>query len=196
MVTVIRVMTTISLADAKAHLSAVLDEVRDTHERVVITRNGRPEVVVLSVSDLEALEETLDLLSTPGALDEIRAAETEIARGGAIGAEELRGLMDQRTRAEQSDEAHTLSLASTARRAVVERPPRGLPLAVATAVTEFMTRPLLDDPHRVGKPLTRELAGYHSARRGAYRVIYRIDETGRTVHVVRVDHRADVYRTR
>jgi mRNA interferase RelE/StbE len=95
-----------------------------------------------------------------------------------------------------SDEAHTLSLASTARRAVVERPPRGLPLAVATAVTEFMTRPLLDDPHRVGKPLTRELAGYHSARRGAYRVIYRIDETARTVHVVRVDHRADVYRTR
>jgi mRNA-degrading endonuclease RelE of RelBE toxin-antitoxin system len=59
-----------------------------------------------------------------------------------------------------------------------------------------MTRPLLDDPHRVGKPLTRELAGYHSARRGAYRVIYRIDETARTVHVVRVDHRADVYRTR
>jgi mRNA interferase RelE/StbE len=59
-----------------------------------------------------------------------------------------------------------------------------------------MTGPLLDDPHRVGKPLTRELAGYHSARRGAYRVIYRIDETARTVHVVRVDHRADVYRTR
>ena len=69
--------------------TAVLDEVRDTHERVVITRNGRPEVVVLSVSDLEALEETLDLLSTPGALDEIRAAETEIARGEAIGAEDL-----------------------------------------------------------------------------------------------------------
>jgi antitoxin YefM len=84
--------------------TAVLDEVRDTHERVVITRNGRPEVVVLSVSDLEALEETLDLLSTPGALDEIRAAETEIARGEAIGAEDLRRLMDQRTRAEQSGE--------------------------------------------------------------------------------------------
>ncbi|HMI25273.1 MAG TPA: type II toxin-antitoxin system Phd/YefM family antitoxin, partial [Streptosporangiaceae bacterium] len=59
-------MTTIPLADAKARLSAVLDEVRDTHERVVITRNGRPEAVIMSVSDLEALEETLDLLSTPG----------------------------------------------------------------------------------------------------------------------------------
>jgi antitoxin YefM len=43
----------------------------------------------LSVSDLEALEETLDLLSTPGALDAIRAGETEIARGEAIGAEDL-----------------------------------------------------------------------------------------------------------
>ena len=97
-------MTTIPLADAKARLSAVLDEVRDTHERVVITRNGRPEAVIMSVSDLEALEETLDLLSTPGALDEIRAAEAEIGRGEAIGAEELRQLIEQRVRAERAGE--------------------------------------------------------------------------------------------
>lgn len=97
-------MTTIPLADAKARLSAVLDEVRDTHERVVITRNGRPEAVLMSVADLEALEETLDLLSTPGALDEIRVAEAEIARGETIGAEELRRLMDRRAQAEQGGE--------------------------------------------------------------------------------------------
>ena len=96
-------MTTISLADAKARLSAVLDEVRDTHERVVITRNGRPEAVIMSVSDLEALEETLDLLSTPGALEEIRLAEAEIARGEAIGAEELRQVIEQRKRAEDGE---------------------------------------------------------------------------------------------
>ena len=102
--TIIQVMTTISLADAKARLSAVLDEVRDTHERVVITRNGRPEAVILAVSDLEALEETLDLLSTPGALEEIRAAEAEIARGETIDAEELRRLMAERVRAEQVSE--------------------------------------------------------------------------------------------
>ena len=102
--TIIQVMTTISLADAKARLSAVLDEVRDTHERVVITRNGRPEAVILAVSDLEALEETLDLLSTPGALEEIRAAEAEIAGGEAIDAEELRRLMAERARAEQVSE--------------------------------------------------------------------------------------------
>jgi prevent-host-death family protein len=83
----------IPLADAKARLSAVLDDVRDTHDRVVITRNGRPEAVIISLSDLETIEETLDLLSTPGALDEIRAAEVEIGRGEAIGADELRRLM-------------------------------------------------------------------------------------------------------
>jgi antitoxin YefM len=96
--------TVIPLADAKARLSAVLDEVRDTHNRVVITRNGRPEAVIISVTDLEALEDTLDLLSTPGAVDEIRAAEAEIARGRAIGADELRRLMAQRLQAEHSGE--------------------------------------------------------------------------------------------
>jgi prevent-host-death family protein len=102
--TIIQVMTTISLADAKARLSAVLDEVRDTHERVVITRNGHPEAVILAVSDLEVLEETLDLLSTPGALEEIRAAEADIARGEAVDAEELRRLMAERVRAERASE--------------------------------------------------------------------------------------------
>jgi antitoxin YefM len=97
-------MTTMPLADAKAHLSAVLDGVRDTHDRVVITRNGRPEAVIMSVTDLEALEETLDLLSTPGALDEIREAEAEIARGEAIGAEELQRLVEQRRQTEQGSE--------------------------------------------------------------------------------------------
>lgn len=102
--TIIQVMTTIPLADAKARLSAVLDGVRDTHERVVITRNGRPEAVIMSVSDLESLEETLDLLSTPGAVDEINAAEAEISRGEAIGADELKRLMEQRKRAERDGE--------------------------------------------------------------------------------------------
>ncbi|MGH3192881.1 MAG: type II toxin-antitoxin system RelE family toxin [Streptosporangiaceae bacterium] len=94
-----------------------------------------------------------------------------------------------------ADGSYRLSLAPAARRAITEGPPVGLPLAVATAVAEFITGPLLDKPRVVGKPLTNELTGYHSARRGAYRVIYRIDYDGRAVHVVRIDHRADVYRT-
>jgi mRNA interferase RelE/StbE len=95
-----------------------------------------------------------------------------------------------------SDEAYSLSLAPAAHRVLIEAPPRGLPVAVASAVTEFLTGALLDNPHRVGKPLVRELAGYHSAHRGAYRVVYRIDEPARIVHVVRIDHRADLHRAR
>ena len=89
------------MADVKARLSAVLDEVRDTHERVVITRNGRPEAVILALSDLEALEDTLDLLSTPGALDEIRQAEADIAAGEGIDTNELHRQLAARLRREQ-----------------------------------------------------------------------------------------------
>ena len=97
----IQVMTTIPLADAKARLSAVLDEVRDTHERVVITRNGRPEAVLMAMADLQALEETLDLLSPPDALEQIRQAEVDIAAGEAIDADELRRRLAARAKREQ-----------------------------------------------------------------------------------------------
>lgn len=73
---------------------------------------------------------------------------------------------------------------------------RRLPDRVATAVVEFMVGPLIDNPRRVGKSLQRELAGYHSARRGAYRIIYRIDAAAHTVNVVRIEHRAQAYRPR
>jgi mRNA interferase RelE/StbE len=53
-----------------------------------------------------------------------------------------------------------------------------------------------ENPHRVGKPLVGELEGLRSARRGDFRVIYEIDESTRTVVVLRVQHRADVYRKR
>jgi mRNA interferase RelE/StbE len=92
------------------------------------------------------------------------------------------------------DYAYSLSLSPAARRALVEGPPKGLPLAVAAAITEFLTGQLLDNPQQVGKPLVGELSGYRSARRGAYRVVYRIDDVALLVHVVRIDHRADVYR--
>ncbi|HLM86897.1 MAG TPA: type II toxin-antitoxin system RelE/ParE family toxin [Solirubrobacteraceae bacterium] len=70
----------------------------------------------------------------------------------------------------------------------------GLPGAVATAVIEFLTTALVQEPRTVGKPLRRELSGIHSARRGTYRVLYRINEERREVIVLRVEHRSDVYR--
>ncbi|MGC3994709.1 MAG: type II toxin-antitoxin system RelE/ParE family toxin [Propionicimonas sp.] len=69
----------------------------------------------------------------------------------------------------------------------------GLPEAVAAAVIEFMTGPLVANPRRVGKMLRRELTGVWSARRGTYRVLYRINDTAGEVVVLRIDHRSDVY---
>ncbi len=68
--------------------------------------------------------------------------------------------------------------------------------SVASAVVEFMLGPLTEAPILVGKPLQRELAGYRSARRGSYRVVYRLDEDEREILVVRIEHRSDVYRRR
>lgn len=87
---------------------------------------------------------------------------------------------------------YELRLAGAVRRALEQE----LPLAVALAVWELCDGPLRKEPLRVGKALEGELDGYLSARRGAYRVIYRLDEAAHIVHVVRVEHRADVYRRR
>ena len=69
-----------------------------------------------------------------------------------------------------------------------------LPEAVAAAVIEFITGPLLENPQRVGKPLRGQFVGIHSARRGTYRVLYRINDIENEVVVLRVEHRAAVYR--
>lgn len=91
----------------------------------------------------------------------------------------------------QQDE-YELVLTPPARRALTER----LPEAVATAVIEFLTTALVSQPRRVGKPLRGELAGIWAARRGTYRVLYRLREEPREVIVVRVEHRSDAYRPR
>lgn len=65
---------------------------------------------------------------------------------------------------------------------------------VVGAVVEFCFGRLIANPHRVGHPLGRELEGWHSARVGAYRVVYWIDEDERVLYIDRVDHRSDVYR--
>ncbi|WP_336086304.1 type II toxin-antitoxin system RelE family toxin [Nocardia sp. SSK8] len=69
-----------------------------------------------------------------------------------------------------------------------------LPETVAVAAFEFMTGPLVDDPYRVGKRLQPPLDDRFSARRGTYRVIYRIDDKRMVVTVVDVNHRRDIYR--
>lgn len=72
---------------------------------------------------------------------------------------------------------------------------QNLPRAIAEAVVAFITGPLCDNPHRVGKPLRQPLAPAYSARRGSYRILYLIDDETREVRVTAIRHRADAYRS-
>ena len=91
-----------------------------------------------------------------------------------------------------TDARYELVVTAPAARAIREN----LSEAVAFAVIDFITGPLLENPKRVGAPLRGELEGIWSARRGTYRVLYRVDEDSREVIVLRVGHRRDIYRPR
>ena len=91
-----------------------------------------------------------------------------------------------------SAQRYELVIAPTARRQLAEQ----LPESVAFAAYELIVGPLLGKPHRVGKRLRPPLDDRHSARRGTYRVLYRIEEERHRVTVVGVFARADAYRPR
>jgi prevent-host-death family protein len=74
----------LSLAEAKAHLSEVVEGVETEHRRVIITKHGRPSAVILAIGDLEALEETLDVLSNPEAMADLREAENARRKGESV----------------------------------------------------------------------------------------------------------------
>ncbi|WP_426979688.1 type II toxin-antitoxin system RelE family toxin [Pseudarthrobacter sp. O4] len=73
---------------------------------------------------------------------------------------------------------------------------RRLPEKAATAIVEFITGVLADDPYRLSKPLTNELLGLRTARRGDYRVLFTLDVEDHIMYIHRIDHRADAYRPR
>ncbi|HVF04330.1 MAG TPA: type II toxin-antitoxin system Phd/YefM family antitoxin [Frankiaceae bacterium] len=88
-------MNTLPLADVKARLSEIADEVDRTHERVLITKNGREYVVLMSVEDLESIEATLELLADPAAQRRLRKAERDVAAGRGVDADALREAMER-----------------------------------------------------------------------------------------------------
>ncbi len=86
-------MTTESLWTVRDHLSEIVDRVEQHHERLVVTRNGRPAAVLISPEDLAQLEETIAVLSDADALADIREADAAYARGDVVrGIEAVRGL--------------------------------------------------------------------------------------------------------
>lgn len=91
-----------------------------------------------------------------------------------------------------ADDPYKLQITGPAARVIAGR----LPEKVASAVYEFVTTALLRNPQRLGKRLLAPFEGTWAARRGAYRVLYEIDEETRTVTVTAVEHRSNAYRAR
>lgn len=83
-------MTIVQLGEAKDHLSEYVSEVARTHARVTITRHGKPAAILVSVEDMEGIEETLDILSTPGERDAIREGLQQADRGEYVDSEALK----------------------------------------------------------------------------------------------------------
>ena len=89
-----------------------------------------------------------------------------------------------------NEQSYAIAWTSPAKRAL-----KTLPKKAATAAIEFIYGSLSQNPHRVGKRLRFDLEGLHSARRGDYRIVYRINTEQRTIEVVAIEHRSDAYRS-
>ena len=89
---------TLSLAEAKAHLSELVSRVDRQHDRVTVTVHGRPSAILLSPDDLEALEETIAILSDDAAVRQLVASDAELARGEGESEQDLADAMRRRGR--------------------------------------------------------------------------------------------------
>jgi antitoxin YefM len=90
--------TTLPLGEVKAHLSELVGRVNDHHERITVTVHGHPSAVLVAVEDLEALEETVAILSDPATMRRLADSDAEIARGETVSADDLAEAMRQRRR--------------------------------------------------------------------------------------------------
>ena len=81
---------TLSLAAVKARFSEMVDRVEHTHDRITVTRNGRPAAVLISPDELAALEDTLELLSDPVAMAELAESRLAHEAGDYVTADDLR----------------------------------------------------------------------------------------------------------
>jgi antitoxin YefM len=86
----------LSLAEVKAHLSELVGRVSREHDRVTVTVHGKPSAVLVAVEDLEALEETIAVLSDAEATRQLQASEAELARGEGESEEQLAAAMRRR----------------------------------------------------------------------------------------------------
>ena len=84
------------MAQARDHLAEVVESVQKTHDRVTLTRHGQPAAVIIAAADLDSILETLDILSTPGALEAIREGQADVAAGRYVTMEDMRAAVRDR----------------------------------------------------------------------------------------------------
>jgi len=89
-------MTVLPLGDVKSHLSELVGRVHDHHERVTVTVHGRPSAVLIAPEDLEALEETLEIMRDAATMNRLAESDAELARGEYVSADELAEAMRRR----------------------------------------------------------------------------------------------------
>jgi prevent-host-death family protein len=97
---------TVSLSDAKARLPEIADEVARTHERILIIKDGREYVVLISVDDLASIEATLELHADPAAQRRVAMAMRDAAAGRTVDADALRDAMERRRGPSPADVGH------------------------------------------------------------------------------------------
>ena len=136
--------------------------------------------MVIAVDDFESLQMTRQLVADPGAVQDIMAADREIAAGESTRWTNCGPCWKERQRrgGGRGAERGKSSLRAGVR-TLPAGPPREIPLNAAWAIFEFIRGPLSQDPWRVSKPFHDELGGFRGARRGEYRVIIRIEEEQR-----------------
>lgn len=93
-------MKTLPLADVKARLSSLVSEVESEHDQIIITRNGSPAAMIISVAEWESIQETLAVLSDPQTMSDLREAKVSRATGEVYSTEEV--LADLQARQSQS----------------------------------------------------------------------------------------------
>jgi len=180
-------MTTLSLAEVRANLSKLVESAVTTHERIEVTRNGDRVAVLLGADDYDSLLETLDILSNPDEVAAIRAGLAVLEAGEVFTADEVR-----------ARPGRPRELAGCPARTRWSSPDRPAVPSSTISPSRSQLQPSSSswdrqDPRRFGKPLREPLAPLFAARRGEYRVIYRIVDQRLVIEVVSAFHRRDAY---
>ena len=122
-------MTTIPLAEARQNFSALVDQATNTHQRVLVTRNGVPAVWMIADEDFESIMETLDVLADAAAMRDVAQSRADAADGRYLTAAEMDTIL--RARAEGIDVGDDADV-------VADMHGRGLPDAVCMATLEAL----------------------------------------------------------